>query len=384
MSTNSFISLAVPGTPGVGAAVNVSALSPGPALVIEGDADVGQLILEISCDGGVNYGPVVGSPIKNPPLKTLYGKTNRDTAETSTGRYTDTDGMVAQFARIRRLSGSGVATAALGSETTTDNLFATLTGVPVDTSALGPIKTVVCSGTYNQGIVVVEGSVDGINYDAVCQFDTSGSDVKYVVGSYALMRLRSSPGGVAPSGSVSVGGGSQKGPAGATGPAGPTGPQGATGIIDYSMFYGLTAGTGNGGPTDYAATVAVKTSAGTGRVPFPRNGATSGVIARADASSFTLPAIGTYEVNFKVHTTEPGQLELELNGADVVESLTQDMNPTSGGHLMVGTCIIATVAINAVIAVINPTGNSTALTITPANGAETHANAQSITVKRIA
>ena len=35
-----------------------------------------------------------------------------------------------------------------------------------------------------------------------------------------------------------------------------------------------------GGPNDYAATIPVKTSAGTGRVPFPRNGPTVGGISR--------------------------------------------------------------------------------------------------------
>lgn len=353
-------------------------------MVIEGDADFGQLVLEISCDGGANFAPVTSSPIKNPPLKTLYGKTNRDIAETSTGTSTGTDGMVAQFARIRRQTGGGVASASLGSETTTDNLFATITSTPVDTSALGPIKTVVCVGTYDP-VVVVEGSVDGVNYDVVCQFDTKNSDVKYVVGSYALMRLRGLPGGVPPSGSVSVGGGSASGPDGPQGPQGPQGAQGAVGgELDYSMFYGLTTGTGNGGPNDYAATIAVKTSAGTGRVPFPRLGPTSGIIVPVDASSFRLPAIGTYEITFKLHTTEPCQFEIEVDGAEVPESVTQDYNPTSGGHFVFGSAIIQTDNINAVVAIINPPGNSTALTITPANGALTHANAMSITIKRLA
>ena len=150
------------------------------------------------------------------------------------------------------------------------------------------------------------------------------------------------------------------------------------------MFYGLTAGTGNPDTTDYAATVAVKTSAGTGRVPFPRDGATSGAaVVRADASSFILAAPGTYHVIFKVHTTEPGQLELELNGAELPETTTPNMNPTAGGHLFVGDAYITTTVANEVLAVINPPNNSPALTITPADGASTHANAQSITIERL-
>jgi len=186
------------------------------------------------------------------------------------------------------------------------------------------------------------------------------------------------------------------GDTGAAGPQGPQGHQGSQGTqgsqgsqglsasLTGSMFYGLTAGTGNGGATDYAATIAVKTSAGTGRVPFPRNGPILGSIVRIDGSSFTLPNIGTYEVTFKVHTTEPGQLQLELNGAAIVESTAVNMNPTSGGHPIIGNVFITTTSINSTLAVINPVGNSTALTITPADGAETQANAQSITIKQLA
>jgi hypothetical protein len=189
-----------------------------------------------------------------------------------------------------------------------------------------------------------------------------------------------------------------QGPQGATGgPQGFQGPQGSLGgsqgaqgsqgaagnAQTFGMFFGLTAGTGNQGATDYPATVGVHTSAGTGRVPFPRNGPAAGVV-RVDGSSFTLAAVGTYQVDFMVHTTEPGQLELELNGAPVPESCRPNMNPTSGGHPIGGTVFVTTVAPNAVLAVINPAGNAAALTITPADGSETNANAQTITIRRIA
>lgn len=151
------------------------------------------------------------------------------------------------------------------------------------------------------------------------------------------------------------------------------------------MFFGLTAGTGNGGPTDYAATVAVTTSVGTGRVPFPQDGpGAASAATRVDASSFTLAAVGTYEVIFSVHTTEAGQLQVELNGLGVPNTTTPDMNPTSGGHLIVGHSIVTTSVPNEVLAIINPPGNSSALTITPADGAQTHANAQRLIIRRIA
>ena len=154
----------------------------------------------------------------------------------------------------------------------------------------------------------------------------------------------------------------------------------------YAMFYGLTAGTGNGGTTDYAATVPVKTSVGTGRVPFPRLGpAGSNSATNFDGTSaILLPAQGTYKITFNVHTTEPGQLQLELNGLDLADTVAANMNPTSGGHPIGGTFIVTTTQATSIVAVINPDGNSTALTITPANGSETHANTQSLVVEQIA
>ena len=173
------------------------------------------------------------------------------------------------------------------------------------------------------------------------------------------------------------------GPAGATGPSGSAGATGPTGSVsDFGMFYGLTTGTGNGGATDYAATIAARTVAGSGRVPFPRNGPTSGAAVRVDGSSFTIPA-GTWEVTFRLETTEPGQLQLEIDGVAVDESTTVDQNPTAGGHLMVSTTIVTRGA-PFVLAVINPSGNSPALTVTPADGASTHANVGSLTLVRLA
>ncbi len=180
------------------------------------------------------------------------------------------------------------------------------------------------------------------------------------------------------------------GAAGATGAAGLIGligPQGLAGvtIAQFAMFYGLTSGTGNPGTTDYAATVAAGA-----RVPFPRSGPTNipvtGIanITNIDGSSFNLPVVGTYEVTFRVQTTEPGQLQLELNGLGIAYTTAGNQNAPDGGHEIVGNSYITTTVPNSVLAVINPPGNSPALTITPADGASTHANAQTITIKQIA
>jgi len=152
----------------------------------------------------------------------------------------------------------------------------------------------------------------------------------------------------------------------------------ATASAQFAMFFGLTSGTGNGGPTDYPATVAPS-----GRVPFPQDGAVAGSIVRVDASSFTLPNIGVYEINFSVQTTEPGQLQLQLNGVVLDNTTAANMNPISGGHPIAGHFFITTTSVNSILAIVNPAGNATALTITPADGANTHANCQSLTIKQI-
>lgn len=152
------------------------------------------------------------------------------------------------------------------------------------------------------------------------------------------------------------------------------------------MFYGLTAGTGNGGATDYAATIAVRTSAGTGAVPFPRVGpAAPGTgITSPSSTTFHLAAVGTYKVSWHVHTTERGQLELVLNDALLPETCMTNANPTAGGHPINGAVLITTSVVNSVLELVNPNGNSPALTITPADGADTHAHAQTIVIERVA
>jgi len=158
-------------------------------------------------------------------------------------------------------------------------------------------------------------------------------------------------------------------------------------VKNEGMFYGLTAGTGGPSTSDYAspATVAVKTTIGTGRVPFPRNnGSVDGiVIANSsedpnDASglfnSLLLPNAAAYEVMFNLQTVEPGQFNIELtldgqpvNGnaflGDLIETVTSNANPTAGGHEYTCNAYITTPVPNCTIAVVNSGGNTPALTI---------------------
>lgn len=150
-------------------------------------------------------------------------------------------------------------------------------------------------------------------------------------------------------------------------------------LASFGFFYGLTAGTGNEGPTDYAATIAAGAP-----VPFPRNGVSVGGVARVGVSttSFQLPTAGVYKIVARVHTTEPGQIQLRLDGAALPETTQGNQNPTAGGHTHTIDAIIVVLAA-AVVEVINPAGNAPALTITPADGASTWANSQSLSIMQL-
>ena len=144
------------------------------------------------------------------------------------------------------------------------------------------------------------------------------------------------------------------GPTGATGATGETGATGTGGVLNFADFYALM-------PSDNSDTVAPGTD-----VDFPQDGPNSGSgIARAGASSFTLAEIGTYQVFFQVSVSEAGQLILTLNGADLAYTVS---GRATGTSQIVGMAIVETTVINSTLTVQNPSGNSTALTITPAAG----------------
>jgi len=153
------------------------------------------------------------------------------------------------------------------------------------------------------------------------------------------------------------------GPTGAQGPAGtpggPTGPTGPAGSLGLGIadFYALM-------PPDNGDTVAVG-----GAVEFPRDGVNNSTITRLTASTFNLTDIGIYQVLFQVSVTEAGQLGLSLNGGEL---LTTIVGRATGTSQIVGISVVQTTVINSVLSVVNPSGNSTALTITPlAGGANT-------------
>ncbi len=114
-------------------------------------------------------------------------------------------------------------------------------------------------------------------------------------------------------------------------------------------------------PEDNPATVAPGAD-----VSFPQDGPTSATtITRIDAISFNLAAVGTYQILFQVSVSEPGQLILTLNNANLDYTV---VGRATGTSQIVGMALVTTAIINSVLTVRNPSDNSTALTITPLAG----------------
>jgi Collagen triple helix repeat (20 copies) len=159
------------------------------------------------------------------------------------------------------------------------------------------------------------------------------------------------------------------GDAGAIGPAGPTGPAGADGVSSFAEFFALM-------PPDNGALVAPGTD-----VDFPQDGPqdSSADISRASAGAFVLGNIGVYHVAFSVPVDEAGQLELTLDGNPLAYTVTGRATGTSA---IAGGALVQTTAVNEILTVRNPAGESTALTITPLAGGADPSSA-TLTIERL-
>jgi len=101
-------------------------------------------------------------------------------------------------------------------------------------------------------------------------------------------------------------------------------------------------------------------------VNFPQNGPIGGgIITRLGANTFNLASIGTYQVFFQVSVTETGQLAVSLNGLELAYTM---VGRATGTTQIVGLALVTTSVVNSVLSIVNPTGNATALTITPVAG----------------
>jgi hypothetical protein len=158
------------------------------------------------------------------------------------------------------------------------------------------------------------------------------------------------------------------GVAGPIGPQGATGPQGPSGILNCSDFYALM-------PEDNTATIAPGTA-----VSFPKNGVSNSVITRLNSTQFNLPKIGTYQITFQVSINEPGQLVIVLNNSEISSSIVGRATGTSN---LIGVSLLSTTIANSVLSINNPSGNSTALTITPLAGGKKAVSAHLVIVQLI-
>ena len=156
-------------------------------------------------------------------------------------------------------------------------------------------------------------------------------------------------------------------------PSGPTGPQGLTGPSTPGSTgdTGPTGPVGDIGPTGpasstgttqsfadfYSDSLSDRTFVPVGEgVDFPDVSVNvGGNIVQNSSTSFQLSAIGTYLIQFQVCVASPGQLCISLNG---VEQLTTVVGQDALTSQIVGINIIQTTAVNTVLKITNPTGNT--------------------------
>jgi hypothetical protein len=139
------------------------------------------------------------------------------------------------------------------------------------------------------------------------------------------------------------------GSTGITGLTGITGPPGQSGIFSAADFYLITPS-----PTIAPGTV----------INFPIDGPSFGSdIIRIDSSQFNLVSIGIYQVFFQASITEPGQLSVALNNIPV-----SIVGRATGPNQIASLSLLQTTTINTILTIINPVGETTALTLTPFAG----------------
>ena len=101
-------------------------------------------------------------------------------------------------------------------------------------------------------------------------------------------------------------------------------------------------------------------------VEFPNNGPNNGSnILRISASTFNLVSIGIYLIQFQVSVDEPGQLCVALN---LLEQAYTLVGRATGTSQLVGICLVNITVPNSILSIRNPSGGTTALTITPIAG----------------
>jgi hypothetical protein len=169
-------------------------------------------------------------------------------------------------------------------------------------------------------------------------------------------------------------GGSQGIP-GIAGPAGASGIAGAAGAAGIPGINGIPGAPGLLDFADFYATLGSSQVVAPGfAVNFSNTGSTTGVITATSPSTFQLPVIGTYLVQFQVSLDVPtgsAQLELTLNGVAIPSTV---VGRASGGTQIVGISYVTTTSPNSILSVINPISQATSLTVETNAGGVANAN----------
>lgn len=167
---------------------------------------------------------------------------------------------------------------------------------------------------------------------------------------------------------------------GSTGMTGNTGDRGATGsVLALGRFYGL-AGSGASGASGNTGTDSYLTPIPAGSaVPFPLNGPNTG-IPRLTTSTFQLPNIGTYALNWVVPVVEAGQLQVKEDGNFLGQSTA--VSPV-GNSQIVGQFMLTTSVVNSVVSIVNPPNNGSSLTVLHPSGNSTWVNTASLQISQL-
>lgn len=123
--------------------------------------------------------------------------------------------------------------------------------------------------------------------------------------------------------------------------------------ISYMDAYALM-------PTDNSGSIVA-----TANIQFPRTNSFSSIdISRLSVSTFNLGPIGVYDVFFQVGVSGLGQCVVTLNNIEqpftLVGTSNNDIsgNPITTGNVITGRSLLTTVSNNTVLALRNPTGDS--------------------------
>jgi hypothetical protein len=90
------------------------------------------------------------------------------------------------------------------------------------------------------------------------------------------------------------------------------------------------------------------------RWQFPRIGSTTGAIVATGPSTFLLPTVGTYLVQFQVDVTAAAQLQLSLN---TIPQPATVVGRATGTTQIIGVSLVTTTTSGSILEVINPPTN---------------------------